>query len=128
MGRKEASLAVLILLILYAVRTVCAQTAPSEDAAPKIYLATVEPGDAPWERFGHDMIVVGDADGPAVAVNYGVFDFDAPNFIGNFVLGRMRYWMEGDDWQPTKQMYIGANRSMWLQELNLSQRSPIGGL
>ena len=54
------------------------------------------------------------------AYNYGVFDFDAPNFIGNFVRGRMTYWFDVDPGGPTVGMYAGANRSAWLDELNLS--------
>jgi len=109
-----------VLLLLCIAGFSRAQTSPSEDSIPRAFLVTVEPGDAPWERFGHDMLVIGDPNGSAVAINYGVFDFDAPDFIGNFVKGKMTYWMELDDWQPTRQMYIKANRSMWIQELNLA--------
>src|SRR5262249_1604143 len=48
-----------------------------------------------------------------------------PNFIGNFIRGRMTYWMEGDDWAGTRKMYAGANRSMWLQETNLTPQQRI---
>jgi ABC-type sugar transport system permease subunit len=81
----------------------------------------MEPGDAPWERFGHDAIIILDhASGQSWAYNYGIFDFDAPNFIGNFVRGRMEYWMDVDPGGPTVEMYARANRSVWLDELNLS--------
>src|ERR1700761_1880410 len=77
-------------------QTQTAQTRPTETyAPPKVYLATMEPGDESYERFGHDAIVVGDPNGSTTAAfNFGVFDFDAPNFIGNFILGRMQYWLD----------------------------------
>jgi uncharacterized protein DUF4105 len=125
MARTDTLRASIILLLLSIALPLRAQTNPSVDSVPKVYLVTVEPGDAAWERFGHDMIVIGDINDGAVAVNYGVFDFDAPNFIGNFVRGKMTYWMEGDDWPLTKKMYVGANRSLWLQELNLSPQQRI---
>ncbi len=81
----------------------------------------MEPGDEPWERFGHDAIVIIDtASGASRAYNYGVFDFDAPNFIGNFIRGRMTYWMEADPGGPTLDMYAQVHRTVWLDELNLS--------
>src|SRR5262245_38214482 len=125
MGRTDALLYRLFLTFL-PIAASCiapitrAQTELSDDAIPRVFLVTIEPGDAPWERFGHNTLVVGDPDGAAAAFNYGMFDFDAPNFIGNFVLGRMEYWTDAYDWQKTKLAYSGANRSMWMQELNLS--------
>jgi hypothetical protein len=106
-----------------------AQTEPSEDAIPRVYLVTFEPGDEPYERFGHNTLVVGQPQGDGIAVNYGVFDFNAPNFIGNFVRGRMLYTTADFDWAETREGYKSANRSTWLQELNLtpSQRARLIG-
>ncbi|HEX3355513.1 MAG TPA: DUF4105 domain-containing protein [Tepidisphaeraceae bacterium] len=96
-------------------------TSPSLGDQLQVFLATMEPGDEPWERFGHDAIVIIDTgSGASRAYNFGVFDFDAPNFIGNFILGRMTYWIEADPGGPTLDMYANAHRSVWLQELNLS--------
>jgi len=61
-------------------------------AAPRIGLVTMEPGDAYWERFGHNAILVAPDDGGEPTLyNYGYFDFDEPNFLLRFAAGDMRY-------------------------------------
>ena len=78
-------------------------------------------GEHVWERFGHNAILVEDRSrGTAKAYNYGLFDFRQDNFILRFVQGRMLYWMQGFDLEPTLQVYVGSNRSVWRQELNLT--------
>ncbi len=114
-----------MLLVLCIARSACAQTEPTTLPATgdslTVYLATMEPGDEPWERFAHDAIIILDhSTNESWAYNYGVFDFDAPNFIGNFIRGKMTYWMDVDPAEPTIAMYARANRSVWLDELNLS--------
>src|ERR1043165_1546454 len=99
MGRTEALL--LHLLFLGVAFPIRAQTLPTTVPAAgdnlQVFLATMEPGDEIWERFGHDSIVVLDkSSGDSWAYNFGIFDFDAPNFVGNFLRGRMTYWMAAD--------------------------------
>ena len=61
-------------------------------AAPRIGVMTMQPGEVFWERFGHDAIIVDDpARGGAVSYNFGFFDMAEPDFVQNFVRGRMRY-------------------------------------
>jgi hypothetical protein len=69
-------------------------TAPSADAPPRIGVVTMEPGDAFWERFGHDAILVVDPrSGEGTSYNFGFFDPTEPGFVGNFVRGRMMYYL-----------------------------------
>lgn len=85
-----------------------------------VYLMTMGPGPAVWERFGHNAIWVRDRlRGTDVAYNYGMFSFDQENFILRFIQGRMNYWMEGFDAAATANFYIQSGRSVWAQELNL---------
>lgn len=89
-------------------------------------LVTVGPGDAIWERFGHNMIRVRDTDGPAdVVYNWGVFDFDKPNFVGNFVQGRMLYTMQRWRTGETLEEYRQQNRHVYEQRLNFTQEQVI---
>ena len=60
-------------------------------AAPRIGLVTMQPGDAYWARFGHNAILVEDAAGRRIHYNYGYFDFEEPNFLLNFLRGKMEY-------------------------------------
>src|SRR5205814_1650996 len=56
----------------------------------------------------------------AAAYNYGLFDFDQPNFIGRFILGRMTYAMDAEYAGPMLKMYVEDDRDIIVQELNLT--------
>ena len=86
-----------------------------------VYLLTFGWGDVVWERFGHNAIWIKDrARGTDVTYNWGMFDFNQPNFIGRFLTGDTRYWMEAIDFEPMIRYYKGRNRSILSQELNLT--------
>jgi hypothetical protein len=90
-------------------------------AALTISLVTMGVGVRVWERFGHNAILVEDRQrGTRTAYNYGLFDFRQENFVLRFIQGRMWYWMQGLDADAMLQSYIRDNRSVWVQELNLS--------
>jgi hypothetical protein len=101
--------------------------AQSEGAVPErgaeltVYLLTMGPGDAVWERFGHNALWIRDhLRGTDLAYNYGMFSFAQENFVMRFVRGHMDYWMESFDAALTVDAYVRADRSVWAQELNLS--------
>ena len=82
---------------------------------------TMGQGDAVWERFGHNAIWIHDAArGTDAVYNWGMFDFDQPNFLGRFVTGDTQYWMAGFDLESTLEVYRERNRPVWVQELNLT--------
>jgi hypothetical protein len=86
----------------------------------RVYLMTMGPGAAVWERFGHNAIWIDDpAVEPDTAYNYGLFDFQQENFLLRFIRGQMWYWMAGFPAESYVQTYVRDNRSVWLQELNL---------
>lgn len=59
-----------------------------------VTLITVGPGSEIYEKFGHNLIWVHDPDaGTNPCYNWGLFSFDDPNFLLNFVRGRMTYAM-----------------------------------
>jgi len=77
-----------------------------------------------WERFGHNAIWIHDpAHGTDEAYNYGLFDFTQKNFILRFIRGQMWYWMAGFPAQRYVAQYERDNRSIWVQELELSPRA-----
>ncbi len=61
-------------------------------AYAEISIITSGPGENLYEKFGHTAIRVKD---PLlnldILYNYGIFDFDDPNFYSNFVKGFMKY-------------------------------------
>jgi hypothetical protein len=83
---------------------------------------TMGPGKRIWERFGHNAIWIHDpVHGTDQAYNYGLFDFRQHNFLLRFVQGRMWYWMQGFPVQSYLELYRRTNRTVWLQELAISQ-------
>ena len=92
-----------------------------EDTAVRVFVMTMGPGDLVWERFGHNALWVHDPrTGTDAAYNYGMFDFAQENFFKNFIQGRMRYWVAGIDAGRTLEHYAAMNRSVAVQELNLT--------
>ncbi len=86
-----------------------------------VYLLTFGWGDIVWERFGHNAIWIKDrARGTDITYNWGMFDFNQPNFVWRFVTGDTRYWMDTISLDPMLQAYRQRNRSVLSQELNLS--------
>ena len=82
---------------------------------------TFGPGRQVWERFGHNAIWVHDpVHGTDEAYNYGLFDFHQQNFLLRFARGQMWYWMAGFPAEQYIRQYERDNRSVWIQELNLS--------
>lgn len=118
----------LVLLLLLAAGGLRGQ-GPASASEPEpgselaVYLVTMGPGELVWERFGHNALWIHDElRGTDVAYNYGIFDFAQENFLLRFVQGRMLYWMEPMDAERMIQAYLHADRSVWVQELNLTPR------
>jgi hypothetical protein len=98
-----------------------AQPAVVPDSPLTVYLMTMGPGDAVWERFGHNAIGIRDArTGEDRVYNWGMFSMDDSGFILRFLRGRMRYWMASEDAALTVEVYRRYNRSVTIQELNLT--------
>jgi hypothetical protein len=97
-------------------------TAPSPSPSElTVYLMTFGPGAQVWERFGHNAIWIHDpVQGTDEAYNYGLFDFRQENFILRFVRGQMWYWMAGFPADRYVAQYERDNRSVWIQELELT--------
>ncbi len=101
-----------------------AEEPPTEAASSlEIFLITIGPGREVWERFGHNAIWVRDTlRGIDRAYNYGMFSFEDPGFLGRFVRGEMQYWMRGFDTERMLRAYKAADRSIWVQELDLTPK------
>jgi hypothetical protein len=91
------------------------------DTALTVYLMTMGPGKYVWERFGHNALWIHDpVHGTDQTYNYGLFDFHQQSFLLRFVQGRMWYWMQGFPAQSYVESYRRANRSVWVQELDIA--------
>jgi hypothetical protein len=95
-------------------------SAPAADSL-QVFLMTFGPGRQVWERFGHNALWIHDpARGTDEAYNYGLFDFHQQNFVLRFVRGQMWYWMAGFPAPQYVRQYQRDNRSIWVQELELT--------
>ena len=87
----------------------------------RVWLITIGPGDAVWERFGHNAIRVRDTrTGYDASYNWGIFDFRQEDFIPRFLRGEMLYMMAPFATQPMLDMYRAAGRGIVSQELALT--------
>ncbi len=86
-----------------------------------VLLMTMGQGDEVFEKFGHNAIVVwDDAAGQPLVYNWGMFDFAQPNFIGRFLSGDTKYWMEPRSLESTMAQYRYLNRTVTVQRLQLT--------
>ncbi|HEY0009780.1 MAG TPA: DUF4105 domain-containing protein [Tepidisphaeraceae bacterium] len=109
------------LLLLFSIAAPHAPAAPTTQVQRQAILVTIGPGDEIWERFGHNLIWVIDRQaGLNTCYNWGLFDFEEPDFLIKFIQGRMMYWMDGLEPEPSLGLYYQQNRSITLQRLRLS--------
>lgn len=87
-------------------------------AAPRVSLLTATPGEEIYELEGHTALRI--VDGPYdYVVNWGVFDFSQPNFVGRFVAGQTDYMCDAAPTAYFLQSYLRQGRQVIEQTLNL---------
>lgn len=104
-----------------------AQAGHSQTIPPEVTLRagviTMAPGEEFWARFGHDAIVIENAQtGESMAFNFGFFDMSEPGFFGNFFNGKMQYQLVALPTEEDLQSYRDAGRGVSVQWLNLDQK------
>lgn len=86
-----------------------------------ISLLTFGPGDAIFERYGHNAIRVQDrVTGSDLAYNWGMFSFEEPGFLRRFLSGETRYWVAAFPSQPLIEAYRAQDRATVEQVLALT--------
>ena len=87
----------------------------------EISIITAGPGDVLYEAFGHSAIRVKDPTlNLDIIFNYGLFDFNQPNFYVNFVKGRLLYRLGKQSFRRFISSYDYQQRWVKNQVLNLS--------
>jgi hypothetical protein len=89
-------------------------------AAPRIGLVTMQPGEEYWSRFGHNALLVQTADGQRTLYNYGFFDFEQPGFLLRFLRGHMLYQLVALPFESDIAYYAAQGRGVHLQWLRLA--------
>ncbi len=112
-------LAIILLVNLFSVKANSSTTNTDSDASIKISLITCDQGDIVYELFGHTAIRVqcGQDD---IVFNYGIFDFNSPNFVGRFTMGQTDYKVVYYPFKYFVRDYSERKISVYEQDLNLS--------
>ena len=88
----------------------------------EISIVSAGPGEELYEKFGHAAIRIKD---PVLNLdliyNYGIFDFNAPNFYTNFTQGKMYYLLARYDFKYFLASYKKESRWLKQQVLDLNQ-------
>ncbi|MBD9145923.1 MAG: DUF4105 domain-containing protein [Bacteroides clarus] len=87
----------------------------------RISLLTCASGEEIYSLFGHTAIrYENHTRGIDAVFNYGIFNFNAPNFILRFALGETDYQLGVNSYERFAAEYHYLERDVWQQELNLT--------
>ena len=118
MIKKYASL----LFLLFSIQTIFSQGLQLS-VYSEISVVTIGPGDVLYEKFGHSSIRIKD---PVLnfdfVYDYGIFDFDAPNFYSNFTKGKLLYKVARYPFRYVLSSKEAQKRWIKEQVLNLNQQ------
>lgn len=121
--RFTSILAVLISALVmpaYAHKELGGEAAHHVDSVITIGLLTCQPGNEVYSLYGHTAIHYVNLDqGIDVAVNYGIFNFNKPFFVGRFVLGLTDYEMGVQDFNSFCALYASEGRGVTEQVLDI---------
>lgn len=105
------------LFLLYLLLTSIFSNAQYGSLSPsaEISILTIGPGVELYDKFGHSAFRIKDSlSGVDVVFNYGVYDFDTPNFYTKFAQGKLLYELRVTYYQPFFESYVAENR--WVKE------------
>ena len=90
----------------------------------KMSILSIGEGPSLVDAFGHTAIRVKDEKlKNDVVFNFGVYDFNSPNFYSNFVKGRPEYKLGVQNYYNLTQNYVRQKRYIVEHQLNLDQNS-----
>lgn len=95
------------------------KSAYSQPADTTFYLITCGPGTETYSIYGHSAlrVVNGNSD---IVFNWGVFDFDTPNFAWKFAKGRLDYMLAYESFNDFLRSYFYEERYVLMQKINLT--------
>src|SRR5512141_1421870 len=84
------------------------------------YLLTCGPGTETYSIYGHSAlrIIIREKNSDTV-YNWGVFDFDTPNFAWKFAKGRLDYMIAAESLKSFLGVYFFEQRYVHSQKINL---------
>mgnify|MGYP001335626569 FL=1 len=113
---------VLLILLSVFILEIDAQENIEETPQYEVSILTIGPGNSLSDAFGHSGIrVIDRVNDYDIVFNYGVYDFNAPNFYGNFVKGRPIYSLGLNNYENFYKNYVNQSRQIIEQKLDLSE-------
>lgn len=92
----------------------------------RVSLVTCSPGTEVYAVYGHTALRIEiPTAGIDMAINYGLFMFDAPNFIWRFIKGETDYVVGATNYPIFEREYTERGSSVTLQQLNLSEEEKV---
>ena len=123
--KRNLLILIYFLLCLLCPSTASAQPQTPQEATPdsiRISLLTCASGGEIYSLFGHTAIRYENfTRGIDAVFNYGMFNFNAPNFIFRFALGETDYQLGVTNYEHFASEYNYLGRDVWQQTLNLTQ-------
>ena len=117
-----------VLYIIIALAFCCVSASAQNDTikaqSPRISLITCHAGSVMYELCGHSAIRIQNGTND-IAVNYGLFEFQAENFIFKFLKGETDYRVGAYPFDLFMNHYLAENRRVVEQELNLTPQQTI---
>jgi len=118
---------IFISIILFTYSICIAQNPPDKKATGSrgddivVKLVTIGPGDDLTSWWGHTAIIVEDNTfNVSRFYNYGLFSFEQENFVSNFAMGRLIFWVGAWKTSDALSHYVSLNRNIRFQILDLS--------
>ncbi|QZE14293.1 DUF4105 domain-containing protein [Halosquirtibacter laminarini] len=106
--------------------SICSSLKANNGTSRNFYLITCEPGDEIYSLFGHSALRYQDESNRIdVVFNYGLFDFNAPNFVWNFVLGKTDYLLGYTNYNTFINSYKREGREVYQDTLNLTNSEKV---
>ncbi len=97
--------------------------APLLSEKSEVSIITVAPGKSLNDTWGHSAIRIQDENlGFDVVYNYGIYDFNTPNFYTKFMQGKLLYNLGVNQFNRFLRYYKQQNRGVVEQVLNLTQK------
>ncbi len=84
-----------------------------------VSFVNIYPGSEIYELEGHSVLRV-QWPGTDVAISYGTYDFNQPNFVYRFVKGETDYWVTAIPWDYISNSYTREGRRIVEHRLNMS--------
>jgi hypothetical protein len=106
-------------ILLISLNSLIAQT--SNDTVA--YLITCGPGTETYSIYGHSALRIIIPEKKADTIyNWGVFDFDTPNFVWKFAKGRLDYMISAESARSFLSVYVYEQRYVYSQRINIDSK------